>query len=414
MRALVVLAFIGLWLRSELRRLASWRHRAQVRHEHAYQGQPILLLALYQKGRLRPDTESLARIARARGFYVIGINTLRLDDPGALTEDFDCYTERFNFGRDFGSYKLGFRHIYARGMDQTCPRLIMANDSVFYCADRMPAFLDAIAEDAREVLGGTENHEISRHVGSFWIALTGRILTDSRFRRFWARYILSDVRPVVIFRGEMELSRLLARCASSPDRFGALYGAPRFVDALADPGVLDLAIKLARTAPGTGWRRLDREKVLALYTEQRAVRTDRTRDAETAKGSAGLDTAQDKPLYYINSFNDFRAFVAEAIGGDTPLEEEVLRRLIVSELTETFLSGSQVHQNAAILLRLGLPIVKLDGLYRGIFSVQDVEQICAQFAPEEAGQLRRLLFERPYGGDTLRGVRRAAFMYGLI
>lgn len=413
MRVLVVLAFIGLWLRSELRRIASWRHRATVWHEHPYHGQPILLLALYQKGRLRPDTESLARIARDRGFYVIGVNTLRLDDPGALADRFDCYIERFNFGRDFGSYKLGFRHLYQRGMEQSCPRLIMANDSVFYCADRLPGFLDAIAGDGREVLGGTENHEISRHVGSFWIALTGRILTDSRFKRFWARYVLSDVRPVVILRGEMGLSRLLARCASSPDRFGALYGAPRFVDALADPGVLDMAIKLARTSPGTGWRRLDREKVLALYTEQRAVRTDRG-GPEARKPVGQLEAEREKPLYYINSFSDFRSFVAEAIGGDAPIEEEVLRRLIVSELTETFLSGSQVHQNAAILLRLGLPIVKLDGLYRGIFSVQDVEQICAQLAPEEAGELRRLLFERPYGGDTLRGLRRAAFMYGLI
>jgi hypothetical protein len=78
------------------------------------------------------------------------------------------------------------------------------------------------------------------------------------------------------------------------------------------------------------------------------------------------------------------------------------------------MQGSQIHQNAATLLRMGLPFVKLDGLYRGAFNIYDMVNITSQMTAGEAEELRRLLMVRPYGGGTLTGWKRAAFMRGLV
>jgi hypothetical protein len=63
---------------------------------------------------------------------------------------------------------------------------------------------------------------------------------------------------------------------------------------------------------------------------------------------------------------------------------------------------------------MGLPIIKLDGLYRGIFNVMDVNLITQQLDETEADELEDLLYARPYGGDVLVGWKRSAFMRGLI
>lgn len=82
-----------------------------VHHEAPYDGRPIMLLALYEKGLLRPDVVRLLDQARAAGMYVVAVNTLKLHDPGMVAGMVDCYIERPNYGRDFGSYKTGFLHI---------------------------------------------------------------------------------------------------------------------------------------------------------------------------------------------------------------------------------------------------------------------------------------------------------------
>jgi hypothetical protein len=71
-------------------------------------------LALYEKGRLRSDIENLLITAKSLGMYVLAVNTLKVHNPDGLKDKIDCYIERPNFGRDFGSYQTGFLHIYTR------------------------------------------------------------------------------------------------------------------------------------------------------------------------------------------------------------------------------------------------------------------------------------------------------------
>ena len=112
-RALAVKSYIS-FLGMKLLRETSYIH-----FEKAYGGQKILLIALYEKGKLRPDIKRLLTTSKKLGMYVVAVNTQKLDSPFDLDALIDCYIERHNYGRDFGSYQNGFLHIYRQGWDET-------------------------------------------------------------------------------------------------------------------------------------------------------------------------------------------------------------------------------------------------------------------------------------------------------
>ena len=171
----------------------SRKEKQNIVMEKNYDGQRILLIALYQQSELRPDIINLLDEVRKLNMYVIGVNTLKLKKDKSLDNYFDCYIERPNFGRDFGSYKSGFDHIYSKGWDKTCPKLLMLNDSIFFSTNNLNDFLRRLVETKKLVLGATENFEVKHHIGSFCISLSQVILQSEQFKSFWSNYKNSDV-----------------------------------------------------------------------------------------------------------------------------------------------------------------------------------------------------------------------------
>lgn len=407
-------AVVLLRTRSALQALRSIGKRPKVWFEADHDGRKIMLLALYQKGEVRPDILRLLDAAREAGLYVLAVNTLRLTRPETLEGRVHCYIERFNFGRDFGSYKTGFLHVFARGWQRHCPRLMMLNDSVFFSEARLARFLDEMMGSEVEVLGSTENHEYEYHLGSFCIAIGQRVLAQPRLEAYWRGYRLSDIRPRVIQTGEKRLSRTLKACASSPGEFRALHGAASFNErVLGDDAFLDFALRNARVCEIIRWRRVSMHRLVASFGKRYLADASDLQAGDTgdpeSPGRRRLSEAA-----YINSFAELEAYLRRHLVPESRLERDALRKLVASHLTEVFMDGSQIHQNPATMLEMGLPIVKLDGLYRGVFSVQDVHTIAAQLNPQEAAELRALLLARPFGGDVLVGWKRIAFYRGLL
>lgn len=403
----------ALTLKSEYDRLNTIGKRPTVHFEAPYAGQPILLLALFEKGRLRPDVERLIAAARRRGLYVMAINTLKLASPADYSDRIDCYIERVNYGRDFGSYKTGFLKLFADGHDRLCPRLLLANDSIFYAEDRLEPFLREMMETDTEVLGSTENFEIHYHLGSFFISMAGNVLRHPRFKRYWRTYRLSDVRPVVIKQGEMGLSKALKGCVTSPDQMRALYDSVRFTEFIetADDETVDHIVRLTRRTEHTQKRFLLRDQMESLERDFlfRPFDVD-----EVHASNATLDDLR-RDSMYLGSYSDIvSAINKRLIDRGVNHNDEWLRRDVVGSLIDSFRQLSQIHQNAAILLEMGLPIVKLDLVYRGMANMTDVNVICDRLNKQEQRELKALLLSRPFGLDTLFGWRRAAFMNGLI
>jgi len=371
-----------------------------VQFEAPYEGQRIMLLALYQKGQIRADVIRLIKAARAEGLYVLAVNTLKLTDPSDYEKMIDCYIERPNFGRDFGSYKTGFLYIFKNNWHDICPRLLLINDSVFFSASRMPKFLNDMMSSNIEVLGSTENYEREFHLGSFCIAIGKSILGNSTFQDYWHKYRLSDIRPSVIKHGEMKLSRTMKRCVSNTSQFRSLYSSSHFLNKLVeDPSLVDFVIQNGRSCELMPWERFSAGRIDESLQERFFV------SGKPSEASEG---------YYIHDRDTLKKYLLRNIKDHDIGQSTLIEDNIVSVLSQDFMVGSQIHQNATPLIYLGLPIVKLDGMYRGLFNIFDIQRMMRLLGPEEGQELQQLLMDRPYGGATLIGWRRAAFNLGMI
>lgn len=402
---------------SERQRIRTRGQKPVVHFEQPYDGRKIMLLALYERGSLRPDVLRLLEAARAAGLYVLGVNTLKLDNPETYSGVMDCYIERPNFGRDFASYQTGFLHLFDRRWNEACPRLLLINDSVFFTSERMPKFLDDLMSSNVEVLGSTENYDIEHHLGSFCIAISGAVLQKTAFRKYWVNYKLSDLRPVVIKRGEMALTRVLKRCVSSPDQFTALYNYTRYLREMQqDPELLEFSIRNVRMSPLPPWKSASLRNV-AKQVERRYLfepNIDRVADLNVS-GDISVDSISDRLFekHFIASLDDVKTYFNREYDGFNLSDEDVYEAAL-AEYTEGYSHGSHIHQNAAILLKQGLPIVKNDSLYRGVMMMDDLLNVSKQLPAWEASELQEVIMSRPLGAQHLKGWRLAAYYLGYL
>lgn len=433
-RILFIFAQVYLRTQSFWNGIKARSHPPKLLFQAPYEGQRILLVALYEKGVLRPDVARMIAAAKAQGAYVLAVNNLRLADPDAWRDRLDCYIERYNYGRDFGSYQTGFLHFYSQGWEASCPRLVMANDSVYFCRRRTPAFLADLFGSQIEALGATENFEFEHHLGSFCIAMAAPVLAHERMKRYWRDYRKSDIRPTVIARGEMQLSKTLKRAVSSESQFRSLYGIDRFETAVRnDPAFLARALHNARSSDRVPWPTLRAKDVLREFklrhlTTPGSVQVDEFRRLYDERKLTLEEyvklTRRDQPTLAPNDaaheaevgLFDFPDLVAVATANLAAGQERAvseIKVLLADLLTTNFVRGGHIHQNAAALLDLGLAIVKLDGMYRGVFDATDVRKICELLDPEDAHELSAMLLSRPWGEHTTRGWRKSAFLLGL-
>ena len=401
-------ACIYLRVLSLLNGLKSLSKETRVIWENSYDSQKILLIALYEKGTLRSDIESLLAMAKRLDIYTVCVNTLKLDSPERYKELIDCYVERYNFGRDFGSYKTGFLHLYKRQWEERCPRVLMLNDSIFYSQKELVPFMANLMDAKSEVLGATEVHEVQYHIGSFCISIDGAIVKKDLFKRFWRRYANSDVRPVVIRRGEMELTRALRQCVSSHENFCTLFDVTWFSEYINENRkFLETASDLFSDSAHVGWKRPSlntaAERVMKKYSMIELESTDTGQASEY------------KSKYFVDSITSLQEAIASEVKEMKPgvIERKVFEE-VKHDLLECFNRGSQIHQNALLLHYLGLPLIKLDGLYRGMFSTGDVEKLAQQLEPDEVIPFKRLVYSKPFGAEVYVGWKKTAFFHGLI
>jgi hypothetical protein len=375
-----------------------------------YNGEKILIIALFEKGILRTDIEGLLLKAKAKGLYVIAINTQKLLGPKNFTNFFDVYIERYNFGRDFGSYKTAFKFLYKHQYHKVCPRVIMLNDSVFYESTRTGKFLDDLINPSIEVLGATENFEIQHHLGSFCISIAGRVLRHKRLRKYWRRYRNSDVRPTVIKRGEMNLSRCLQKTVKSPEDMAALYSMTTIAAKLMeDSKAVSEAAQFLRRSNYV-WGQLSLPHMWMAFVEQYYVS-----NLDRALGKKVLLKLNDiLPYYALHNLDQMHKFFKERLNIEDKNLLSNMKRYAVANIMWAARQGSQIHQSNVMLLHLGLPIIKLDAFFRGPMNEEDALLLYSLMLEEEAKTLCRLLFIKSHGRDVLFGWKRMLFDHGFL
>lgn len=412
MEILYPIARIIVWYETLMNRIRAMFAEDRRILDAPYSKQPILLLALFEKGVLRDDIKNLLHCAKAYGAYTLCVNTAKFDDPFSYSSLIDCYIERFNHGRDFGSYRAGFLHIYGNKWDQLCPRILMLNDSVFYTSRGLSEFLSSMYETDMEVLGATENHEIEHHLGSFCLSLSQSSLSSDTLKSYWMNYRNTDYRPAVIKYGEMGLTRTLKETVSSPEKIGALYSTLAYMHAIAnDRELLRKSVELARRSERVRWPRFDIKSFVIDLLQRNGVQSGADVDIK-AKDLYARDGSP--RLHLTGDYDSMVVTLGEWFKVSRSRLEELIKEPLIDVLVGIFNQGSQIHQNAAVLVYMGLPIVKLDGVYRGLFSIRDVNQIADLLSESDSLRLKRQLLSKPYGGDVLFGWKLAAFLRWLI
>ena len=378
-----------------------------------------VVFALFQKGSLRDDIRVAIKLLKKKGVDIIGVNTQKLtaDD----IELFDYYVERKNYGQDFGSYKLAFTTLFKR-KNFVPQKIIMINDSIFFCREKLDIFFDDLLDKNFDVIGATENFEISHHLGSFCISLSDFVFKGKKFRKFWKSFKVTNIRPTNIFRGEMGLSKVLKESLSSGDKLQVLYSSKRVLDFLdKNDHLLNKFNSMSRRSDRVHWKRPNGKEVINYVLQRLSSKSQLSAsgflaDEWSTKNNFDLDMNIDLDVGtdeygYVDGYDGFKSFF-EKYKIDVP--EEDLKTAIKFTILNSYREGSQIHQNFIWNFLMGCPILKNDSVYRGMWNMEDVINLKQHMDLEEFEAFSKILLSREFGMTTLKGWRLYAFSAGYI
>ena len=207
-----IVVIFGLLMERIKSRLLFFRHLLKKSYffiEKSINDKHVLLLALYEKDKVREDIFELIKHYKKNNFSIIAINTSKLnqEQKDKLTPFCDVYLERNNYGQCFGSYKEGLLYLYKHTDYQNIKSVTILNDSVFYIKDNLPKLIDL--SKSAHFFGLTENKDFHYHIMSYALFISNKILIADIFKNFWKKYQLTSSRKDIIMNGEIKLSKIL-------------------------------------------------------------------------------------------------------------------------------------------------------------------------------------------------------------
>lgn len=298
----------------------------------------VLVFACYPKVPVEQSTVEVLKQFAAKGTQIVAVSTAAFPDSlrTQLGEFASAIIEMPNIGRDFGGYQQAVFYITRTLGLENVSRLIFLNDSIYFFSKANTATLvDAMLDDASAYVGCNENFNSHYHVGSYFFAIAGSVANSKAFRRFWQRYLPLSTRAHSISAGEVGITRAIISQGYVPK---VLYQ----VGDIAEE-VIDLVI-----------RRDGSEDHLLSLPSRRHVLSDARRYADIA------EVSHDDPT------------IGRAFASVTAARE-------ADRLMEFLQNHNQVHNLALLFAKYaGMPFVKKDVVYRGMFLISDLVRFSVQ------------------------------------
>tara|TARA_B100000886_G_scaffold45430_1_gene27900 strand:- start:1642 stop:2934 length:1293 start_codon:yes stop_codon:yes gene_type:complete len=394
--------------------------RSKILQNKPLNSKNTIVFALFQKGKLRGDIRFVIEFLKEKGFDIVGVNTQKL--VGDDIELFDYYVERKNYGQDFGSYKLAFTRLFKR-KNYDPEKIIMLNDSIFFCRDSLDEFFNDLLDKNFDVIGATENFEVSYHLGSFCISLSNIIFKEKKFRKFWKNFKLTNIRPTNIKKGEMGLSKALKESLPSADKLHVIFGSKKILDFINENDhLLNDFNSMSRRSDFVHWKKPNGKEVINYVLQRLTSRSqlsasgflaDEWSDSDIEFDfdmNIDLDVGSDE-YGYVDGYDGFKSFFEKY---QINVPEKDLKAAIQVTILNSFREGSQIHQNFIWNYCMGCPILKNDGVYRGMWNMEDVINLKKYMEAEDFKEFSKILLSRQYGMTTLKGWRLYAFSEGYI
>ena len=394
----------------------SYFHRSKIKEFTPYRdGQKVALIAIWEYQKLRKDIRVLAEELIKRDFYVCIVNTGKMNaEP--LSGSASVYIERFNYGRDFGSYKEGIQFLQKDKKLAQAEKFLLCNDSVYYLQDLVSPTLDLFLESNLEIAGATENFEIHHHLGSFFVMFSKHVVNTKEFKKFWRRFRVTDIRTKNIRYGEMRLTEKVKKTVNET-QIGAIWSLALMSKVFDETDKLSEAISLVNRGLITSWKKLSWQFITKSFLGERIIfPADFSKNHGIFIQGSDSKNSDVSNSELILSHHDALDLIQNTFGKEAGKQTLFDLKMKAKGLwVGTTASGSQIHQNNNLLISMGCPLVKLDLIYRGAFSYEDAEIMFSQIEnKEDAELLRDMLYRRAYGLDVLRGWKRSAFNKGLI
>ena len=191
----------------------------------------IAIVLIFPRFGVEPSHVRTLRYLVEKGYAPVVVSNIHLSDLDRITVTKTCWRliERPNFGYDFGGYRDG---ILSLGDDLgQLERLVLLNDSCWFPLPASSDWLDDAAALNVDFAGAASNYGVTPqkvgcyeypvwsyrsdnpdfHYCSFALLISGALLHDPRFRRFWKRFPLSNDKYQVIRRGEVGLTQWVLR-----------------------------------------------------------------------------------------------------------------------------------------------------------------------------------------------------------
>jgi hypothetical protein len=359
------------------------------------------IFVFYQKG-VRQDTIRVLSTLKEQGVYIILVSNQKLTpaQEEILSQYVDVIITRHNYGRDFGAYKRGTQFVLSQDIS-TLERLIYLNDSVFYSSKGLDKFISDLLDPSYEVIGATENFQQRKHIGSFCVSVSGNIARNKKFQKYWRTYKNTDVRPMVIQKGEFGFSKVLFSLA--PDYLiKVLYDNTSISDAwqkgIINIDNLDGFCRKTLYYNQATYVYFDIKKVVLGFIKKKLISIKSSAfDSNKSYRMVGQDDS--RPITVAStlrgSLENILAYVPEI---DRANIEESFKHYVYQVLLDMSVQGSQIHMNTLIFYPLGLPIIKNDLYFRGVISLEDIEYMRRLLPLEEQGDFLAIQLSRPDGG----------------
>ncbi|SEF33390.1 rhamnan synthesis F family protein [Variovorax sp. NFACC27] len=369
-------------------------------------GDVYAIVVKYAKFGLAPDFLDLLQSLEAGGVNAIVVCNGKLDaaSHALLLRSAHRVLVRRNVGRDMGAYRAATLYLGEQGLEPG--RMLYLNDSIFFLKSKeLDDLVEALCQRRFDVTGAFENHEKSHHVGSYALAVSGKVFSDPDIQRFWQRYRPYDLRPHAILHGEVALSACLKQGGYSID---VIYGAEKLVHQL---NALDLRGLIALTQvmrPAFRLQPLDglmAQSMAALRLVEPLSVSSQARPAAAAAAVepvAPVLTASGTPT--LASYRARRAQLAQQAPPPPPapvddqsfkVAEALARRALVDRIMMEVTQGSQIHLGFGLFRTLmRCPIVKKDLIARDIYFEHDCEMILQDVESEMRSMIVREMVNR--------------------
>lgn len=378
----------------------------------SHEGKRFAIFVIYTKADIQVFTRTAIDALNARGINIVFVTNMRAS--GSVREDLldNCHLliERENLGRDFGAYKDGFSLLRQR--KPVIDKLILMNDSVYY----LPNGLDKIFArlDADEpFIGLTEVFEHHYHVQSFLLAFNREVIEAPAFLEYWDKYLPISTRRWSVHKGEVGLTKCVLRKVGQ------------------GPHIIVNPVEVYNILVGMDFGELKSTIDLVPFRNRNLLRKQLYKLIELRSSQAISEEALAQGQF-IERFADL-VNTARAKGTSLADDDDVTKALDlrydfqsrrnlsdfkVAEFIEGYVKlmteRNQIHFGGFLYYKfLGIPILKRDLVYRGVYTFEQINKIIDDLDLPFAEDIRVDIRSKGMG-RYYKGFKKVLFRYGSI